>query len=115
MLAPFVGIMSGAVIAMGSMGDFSLLWKGIVAGLTGALLNAASNGINQYYDLDIDRINKPDRPIPSGRMSMSQAMTFAWILYIVCFILGWLVNPIYFIVVLISTLFTWGYSAPPVH
>ena len=54
-------------------------------------------------------------PIPSGHMSMSQAMTFAWILYIVCFILGWLVNPIYFIVVLISTLFTWGYSAPPVR
>jgi 4-hydroxybenzoate polyprenyltransferase len=115
MLAPFVGIMSGAMIAMGDKGDFSLLWKGIVAGLTGALLNAASNAINQYYDLYIDRINKPGRPLPSGRMSSSQAMAFAWILYVICFILGLVVNVNYFIVVLISTLFTWGYSAPPVR
>jgi len=30
-----------------------------------AVLNGASNGINQIYDLAIDRVNKPKRPIPS--------------------------------------------------
>lgn len=115
MLAPFIGILSGAFIAMGDMGDYSNLWRGIIAGITGALLNAASNAINQIYDLEIDKINKPDRPLPSGRMQGKHAMAFAWNLYIICFALGYLVNVSFLIVVLITTLFTWAYSAPPVR
>ncbi len=116
MLAPFIGILAGAFIALGDQGTgYSLIWKGVLAGIAGSLLNAASNAINQYYDLEIDRINKPDRPLPSNRMTISQAMTFAWILYIVCFILGYLVGPTYLVVVLISAAFTWGYSAPPIR
>lgn len=115
MLAPFIGIMSGAFIAMGSIGSYEKIWAGLIAGITGALLNAASNSINQYYDLDIDRINKPKRPIPAGQISGAQAMKFAWIIYLICFALAFLVNRTYFMVVIITTLFTWGYSAPPVR
>ena len=115
MLAPFIGILSGSLVAMGDMGSYAPIGMGVLAGIVGALLNAASNSINQVYDLEIDRINKPDRPLPSDRMTASQAMTFAWILYVICLILGWVVNPVYFIVVLVSTAFTWGYSAPPVR
>jgi len=115
MLAPFFGILAGALIALGDMGDYSLLWTGILAGITGALLNAASNSINQVYDLEIDRINKPDRPLPSRRMSIRQAMIFAWILYAVCIVLGFLISRIFLVVVLISAAFTWGYSAPPIR
>jgi len=116
MLAPFIGILSGSIIAMGDLGQgFGLIWVGVLAGIAGSLLNAASNAINQYYDLEIDRINKPQRPLPSGRLSVKQVMTFAWILYIVCFVLGFLVNLSYLVVVIICTLFTWGYSAPPVR
>jgi len=116
MLAPFLGIFSGSLIAMGDKGEgYSLIWTGVLAGLTGALLNAASNAINQYYDLDIDRINKPGRPLPSGRMTIAQAMTFAWVLYAVCIALGFLVSRQFLMVVLICAAFTWGYSAPPVR
>ena len=115
LLAPFLGILSGALIASGYMHNYSLMLNGILAGVTGSLLNAASNAINQYYDLEIDAINKPDRPLPSGRMTVPQVMTFAWILYAVCVILGFMVNVQYLIVVLISTAFTWGYSAPPIR
>ena len=41
-----------------------------------AVLNAASNAINQIYDLEIDRINKPQRPLPSGRLTMREAWIF---------------------------------------
>lgn len=115
LLAPFFGILAGALIACGDAGSYSLIWKGILAGITGSLLNAASNAINQYYDLEIDAINKPERPLPSGRMTVPQAMNFAWILYVICIILGYLVNIQYLIVVLISAAFTWGYSAPPIR
>ncbi|MFH1675990.1 MAG: UbiA family prenyltransferase [bacterium] len=115
MLAPFFGIFAGSLIAMGDLGSYSLVWKGILAGIIGAFLNAASNAINQYYDLEIDRINKPSRPLPSRRLTVSQVMGFAWILYVLCAVSALLVNPAYFIVVIVSTLFTWGYSAPPVR
>jgi len=34
-----------------------------------ALVTGAGNIINDYHDVDIDRINKPRRPLPSGRIS----------------------------------------------
>jgi geranylgeranylglycerol-phosphate geranylgeranyltransferase len=37
----------------------------------------AGNVINDIYDIDIDRINKPSRPLPSGILSMRSV----WILY----------------------------------
>jgi len=118
LLAPFFGILAGALIACGDLGNYSGIWVGILAGITGSLLNAASNAINQYYDLEIDKINKPERVLPSGRMTVPQVMSFAWILYGICIVLGFLVSPTYptfLIVVLISAAFTWGYSAPPIR
>ena len=115
LLAPFFGILSGALIACGTLHNYSSIWVGILAGITGSLLNAASNSINQYYDLEIDKINKPDRVLPSGRMTVPQVMNFAWILYFICILLGFLINRTYLVVVLISAAFTWGYSAPPIR
>ena len=37
-----------------------------------ALLNAGNNALNQIYDLEIDRVNKPKRPLPSGRACRSR-------------------------------------------
>mgnify|MGYP003694674809 CR=1 FL=1 len=39
-----------------------------------ALLNAGNNALNQIYDLEIDRVNKPKRPLPSGRLTIAQAL-----------------------------------------
>lgn len=45
------------------------------------MLNAASNALNAVYDVEIDKINKPYRPIPSGIVTKDEARTVAWILY----------------------------------
>lgn len=44
-----------------------------------AICTAAGNTINDWYDIGIDRFNKPDRPLPSGVVSRRGAR----ILYIV--------------------------------
>jgi geranylgeranylglycerol-phosphate geranylgeranyltransferase len=41
--------------------------------LAAALAAAAGNVINDVYDLEIDRVNKPRRPLPSGRLSLVEA------------------------------------------
>lgn len=45
-------------------------WElGLLATLSAALINGAGNVFNDLTDIDIDRINRPDRPLPSGRIS----------------------------------------------
>ena len=46
-----------------------------------AVLNAGNNALNQIYDLEIDRVNKPKRPLPSGRVTTRDAWVFTWITY----------------------------------
>ena len=82
-----------------------------------AVLNAASNAINQIYDLEIDRINKPKRPLPSGRLTIADAWTFTLVTYAIALTLAWLVAPggrhECFWIVLVATAITVLYSVPP--
>lgn len=41
--------------------------------LTGFFICAYSMAVNDVYDLEVDRVNRPDRPIPSGRVTLSEA------------------------------------------
>lgn len=47
---------------------------GVMLFLSSLLIGAAGNVINDYFDREIDRVNKPWRPIPSGRISPSEAL-----------------------------------------
>lgn len=44
-------------------------------------INGAGNVVNDIYDLEIDRVNRPDRPLPSGEMSINQARIYTIILF----------------------------------
>ena len=41
----------------------------------------AGNAVNDYFDREIDRLNRPDRPIPSGRVTPRGALAFAGALF----------------------------------
>jgi geranylgeranylglycerol-phosphate geranylgeranyltransferase len=52
-------------------------WLNIIFGfLTGFLLCAAAMTINDYYDRAIDAVNEPTRPIPSGLVTVKEALAF---------------------------------------
>ncbi len=61
-----------------------IVWTNLILGvLTYIFISGASMIINDIYDLQIDQINRPERPIPSGRISLKQAkMLFVIILAI---------------------------------
>jgi len=46
------------------------------------LVTAAGNVINDYFDIAIDRVNRPDRPIPSGQVTPGAARAWAAILFL---------------------------------
>ena len=121
LIAPALGFFSGAVTAIGAdppePWHSRLLLYPAIGALMAAVLNSASNALNQIYDLEIDRINKPKRPLPSGRLSMRQAWTFTWINYGIALWLAWLVAPggrrECFWIVVTAGIITFLYYAPP--
>lgn len=52
----------------------------ILAMLTAFSLNSSSNVLNDYFDREVDAVNAPQRPIPSGAVTAQQAMAVAILL-----------------------------------
>ncbi|HEY7751940.1 MAG TPA: geranylgeranylglycerol-phosphate geranylgeranyltransferase [Ignavibacteriaceae bacterium] len=55
-----------------------------LAALSAGFTASAGNIINDIFDIEIDEINRPDRPLPSGRLKINEA----YILYLVCFVIS---------------------------
>lgn len=77
---------------------------------------SGGNVINDVFDYKIDLINRPDRAIPSGRISLSNARNYAYFLFIasviVSFIISYLVGNIApTIVVLFAVIILYFYAS----
>lgn len=71
----------------------SLQWLNLVYGATTAFtLTGAAMAVNDYYDFDIDRINEPERPIPSGAVSLKAALLVTCVLTAVGFVFAFAVS-----------------------
>jgi 4-hydroxybenzoate polyprenyltransferase len=121
LVAPALGFASGAATAAGAAPreswSIDLLLYPCLGLVMAAVLNAASNALNQIYDLEIDRINKPKRALPSARLSLREAWAFTFAAYAVALVLAWFVAPggrhECFWIVVVATVITVLYSAPP--
>jgi geranylgeranylglycerol-phosphate geranylgeranyltransferase len=76
---------------------------------------AAGNVINDYFDYNIDLINKPERPIPSGRISLKNGRNYGYLLFLAGTVCGFLIsymtdNWIPFIIVLIADVILYLYA-----
>lgn len=81
--------------------------------LTATLLvcmTSAACAINDYWDLAKDRINHPDRPLPSGRLSLQQAWWAAVVLFSCAAIAALPLGFSPFVLVVISIILLWNYS-----
>ena len=71
---------------------FDKLTINIILGVfTYIFLAASGNIINDVYDIEIDKINRPERPIPRGSISLKQAKEL-FFLYLIIGIIFSLVN-----------------------
>ena len=83
------------------------------ASLTLAIVNAASNVLNQSTDWEGDRISKPYRPIPRGIVKPDEAQSLAYILYLFALLRAVTVNVWFGFFVFLIMVFTVTYSLPP--
>jgi len=68
---PLNGLITALSVGIGVLtADQPPTWlPALLAAFSAAFINGAGNTFNDLIDLDIDRINRPDRPLPSGRLS----------------------------------------------
>ncbi|MHA2288910.1 MAG: geranylgeranylglycerol-phosphate geranylgeranyltransferase [Promethearchaeota archaeon] len=60
----------------------------ILGAITYIFIAAAGNIINDIYDIEIDKINRPNRPIPRGSISLKQAKGLFFLYLIIGIILS---------------------------
>ena len=76
-----------------------------------ALITAAGNVINDFFDAEIDAINRPDRPIPSGAVSRGAARGFAITLFLAGILVSFFTNPLCIGIAIFNVVLLIAYAA----
>jgi homogentisate phytyltransferase / homogentisate geranylgeranyltransferase len=104
-------------IALGSIGaiNFSNFMGLLIALLACLCGNVYIVGLNQIFDVDIDKINKPYLPLASGELSPLQANSIVMSLGTLALIIAWAMNFYLGLTILISLIIGTAYSLPPIR
>ena len=92
-------------------------WPVLLAGiaLTGPLVCAASQAVNDWFDRHVDAINEPNRPIPSGRIPGRWGLIIALAWTVLSLLLGATLGSWVLSATVVGLLLAWAYSAPPLR
>ena len=108
----FAGVALGGLLAAGLPAFSGVQGRALALAMgSAALIGAGANAINDVFDLAIDRVNRPDRPLPSGAVSVGAAR----VLWGVASALGVGVSTLLSVkhlgIAVFSVLLLYGYSA----
>ncbi|MBK6472750.1 MAG: chlorophyll synthase ChlG [Betaproteobacteria bacterium] len=92
-------------------------WTLIVVGvlLSGPLVCATSQAVNDWFDRHVDAINEPHRPIPSGRMPGRWGLYVAIVWTLLSLAVSTALGPWGFGAAVVGLALAWAYSAPPLR
>jgi chlorophyll synthase len=92
-------------------------WLFLIAGiaLTGPLVCATSQAVNDWFDRHVDAINEPHRPIPSGRIPGRWGLWIAIVWTGVSLGVAALTGPWVLGATALGLALAWAYSAPPLR
>lgn len=121
----WIPLIWGVVCGAASSGDFHWQVEDIVKVatcmlLSGPLMTGYTQTLNDFYDREIDAINEPYRPIPSGAITVPQVVTQIIVLLVAGFGIAYALDvwggndlPKITIINLIGAFLAFIYSAPP--
>ncbi|SAY38642.1 chlorophyll synthase ChlG [Candidatus Synechococcus spongiarum] len=122
----WIPLIWGVLCGAAASGQFQWRWDHLVAALlcmvlSGPLMAGFTQTINDFYDRDIDAINEPYRPIPSGAIPLLQVRVQVIVLLVAGLVLAWMLDrwsghttPTLFFLALGGSLVSILYSAPPI-
>jgi chlorophyll synthase len=121
----WIPLIWGVIPGAASSGHYAWTWENVALVLVcmilaGPLMTGYTQTVNEYYDRDIDAINEPYRPIPSGAIPLWRVVAQIWMLLLLgvalAFGLDWYVGhetPVITYLALGGALIAYIYSAPP--
>jgi chlorophyll/bacteriochlorophyll a synthase len=121
----WVPLVWGVVCGAAASGQFRWTPAEVLASLacmvmSGPLLAGYTQTINDYYDREIDAINEPYRPIPSGAIPLGQVKLQIIVLLLAGLAVAWGLDrwagherPVLLLLALFGSLISYIYSAPP--
>jgi chlorophyll/bacteriochlorophyll a synthase len=121
----WIPLIWGVVCGAASSGNYTWTLEHILMSatcmlLSGPLMTGYTQVVNEYYDREIDAINEPYRPIPSGAISLPQVVAQIWVLLLagigLAFVLDkWAGNefPTITCIAIGGSILAYIYSAPP--
>lgn len=109
-MAGFAAVIGAAIAYNAAPGE--PVWMGLIF-ITVFFITGAGNAINDYFDVRIDSINRPDRPIPSGRISKKSAFRFSILLFAAGIIISYFIgsNRIPFITAVFNSFLLYLYAS----
>jgi geranylgeranylglycerol-phosphate geranylgeranyltransferase len=78
-----LAVVVGETIALGALPSASVALLGF---LTASLLLAGAMVFNDIRDIQVDRVNSPDRPLPSGKVTIGEAYALSTILSVLAIV-----------------------------
>jgi geranylgeranylglycerol-phosphate geranylgeranyltransferase len=101
-----VAVLIGATVASGS--PFAVpAYFGFLAAF---IIAAAGFIVNDYYDFDVDSVNRPHRPLPSGRIPIRRAYRFALLLFGIGILLSVFINAYALVIAAFNSLLLYLYA-----
>ena len=121
----WIPLLWGVICGAAASGNYHWELNNVLASIScmfmsGPLLTGYTQTINDYFDREIDAINEPNRPIPSGAISLFQVKLQIWVLLIAGLGVAYFLDlwaqhtiPSVLLLALGGSFVSYIYSAPP--
>jgi chlorophyll/bacteriochlorophyll a synthase len=121
----WIPLIWGVVCGAASSGHYTWSLENVLMAATcmlmsGPLLAGYTQTLNEYYDRDVDAINEPYRPIPSGAIALPKVILQIWLLWAAGIVVAFGLDqwaghefPIVTVLAIFGSFISYIYSAPP--
>lgn len=104
-------VLLGELLALGKLPGLQEMLLGF---LSVFCVSATSLILNDYFDIEIDRINAPERPLPSGLVTKNEVLALSIAVALLGFIAGFIISPAALLVLIlvwfVGFLYNWRYK-----
>jgi geranylgeranylglycerol-phosphate geranylgeranyltransferase len=111
-IAAGICVVVGQTIALGEFATIGIMIQGFCLGF---FLSSSAMIFNDFFDIEVDRVNSPQRPLPSGRITKTEAIVLGISTAVIALGVAITIAPIVFLVGLLlwvlGFLYNWKWKS----